>query len=80
MLPPGAVRVLAAWLLHLRAGASVRDAGAPNASGPLPEAARAVLTCLDPHPRDDAALAHDMDLIDAIVAFAQSRLAQGSAR
>ncbi|SEL50330.1 mannitol dehydrogenase family protein [Streptacidiphilus jiangxiensis] len=59
-LPTGATTVLAAWLLHLRGhGAPLRD---PNvdpalASGPLPEAARAVLTFLAPELGTDAELA-----------------------
>ncbi|MEV0381301.1 mannitol dehydrogenase family protein [Nonomuraea sp. NPDC050643] len=60
-LPAGAVRVLAAWLLHLRGdGVPVRDATAPSAAGPLPEAVRGLLTWLDP------ALAADTDLAEAV--------------
>jgi fructuronate reductase len=64
-LPAGAVRVLAAWLLHLREAGPVRDAAAPAADGPLRDAARTALAALDP------ALAIDSGLIDAIVAEAQ---------
>ncbi|MFB4263761.1 mannitol dehydrogenase family protein [Nonomuraea sp. GTA35] len=64
-LPAGAVRVLAAWLLHLREAGPVRDAAAPAADGPLRDAARTALAALDP------ALANDTGLIDAIVAEAQ---------
>ncbi|MEV4177964.1 mannitol dehydrogenase family protein [Nonomuraea sp. NPDC049709] len=64
-LPAGAVRMIAAWLRHLRGGgAPVRDAAAPSVAGPLREAARTVLACLDP------ALAHDAELIDAVTARA----------
>ena len=61
-MPEGAVRVLAAWLAHLRGfGAPVRDAGAepllPTARGPLPDAVRGVLAALDPALGGDAALA-----------------------
>ncbi|MEV0612566.1 mannitol dehydrogenase family protein [Nonomuraea sp. NPDC050404] len=62
-LPGGAVRMIAAWLLHLRGGGvPVRDAVACSlpVAGPLPEAARTVLACLDPE------LAHDTELIDAV--------------
>ena len=52
-MPPGAVRVLAAWAVHpARAGAPVNDPRAdeivPLADGPLPDAARRVLGALDP--------------------------------
>ncbi|MFF1678522.1 mannitol dehydrogenase family protein [Streptomyces sp. NPDC058256] len=59
-LPHGAVRALAAWLLHLRGrGAPVQDASAtPSlAAGPVPEAARRVIAFLDPSLADDAELA-----------------------
>jgi fructuronate reductase len=75
-LPSGAVRVLAAWVCHLRgAGAPVSDARAdqvvPLADGPLPQAVPRVLGALDP------ALADDGELVTAVVAHAE-RL--GSAR
>lgn len=64
-LPPGAIRVLASWLLHLRGhGAPVRDAAAPPSTGPLREAARTVLAALDPRLGEDAAL------VDAVAARA----------
>lgn len=61
-MPPGAVRVLAAWLCTLRGlGAPVDDARAeemvPLAKGRLPEAARRVLDELDPALSDDDELA-----------------------
>ena len=69
-IPPAAVRVLAAWVCHLRgAGAPVDDARSadvvPLAEGALPEAVRRVLDALDP------ALGADDDLRVAIVASAQ---------
>ncbi|MBB2914172.1 mannitol-1-phosphate/altronate dehydrogenase [Streptosporangium becharense] len=65
-LPAGAVRVLAAWVLHLRGrGTPVRDGTAPPAAGTLREAARTVLAGLDP------ALAHDVPLVDAVAAQAR---------
>ena len=69
-IPPGAVRVLAAWVCHLRgAGAPVDDARAadvvPLAEGPLPEAVRRVLDALDP------AFGADDDVRAAVVASAQ---------
>jgi fructuronate reductase len=69
-LPVGVVRPVAAWVCHLRgSGAKVTDARAaeflPLASGPLPEAVRAVLNALDP----------DLGADDAVVAavLAQAR-------
>ncbi|MFD0477219.1 hypothetical protein ACFQ0B_60185 [Nonomuraea thailandensis] len=70
-LPAGAIRVLAAWLLHLRQAAPARDAAAPDASGPLPDAARAVSFGLDP------ALAADPALIHAVTRQARE-LARGT--
>jgi len=69
-LPPGAVRVLAAWLCTLRGrGAAVTDARAeeivPLADGPLSEAARRVLAALDP------AVAADAEVVAAVVASAE---------
>ena len=66
-LPCGAIRILAAWLCHLRgAGAPVDDQRAREfmalASGPLDAATRQVLTALDP------ALGEDGDLLAAIYA------------
>lgn len=68
-LPEGAVRVAAAWLLHLRGGAGpINDPRAADltaaAAGPLSEAARRVLAALDP------ALAEDRDLLGAVTAAA----------
>jgi fructuronate reductase len=68
-LPAGAIRVLAAWVCHLRglgaAGAPVSDPRAAElttrAAGPLPGAVRAVLASLDPATSDDK------DLIAATV-------------
>lgn len=59
--PDAAVRVLAAWVCHLRGlGVPVTDAGAepllPAVRGPLPEAVRAVLAFLDPGAEADEAL------------------------
>ena len=64
-LPAGAVRVIAAWMNHLRgAGAPVKDAAADRvttlARGPLTQAVPAVLGYLDP------ALAADCALVDAV--------------
>jgi fructuronate reductase len=64
-LPTGALRILAAWVAHLRGdGAPVQDAAATTvveaASGPLDEAVRRVLAYLDP------ALAADTDLTTAV--------------
>jgi fructuronate reductase len=69
-LPSGAVRVLAAWVCHLRGGgAPVSDARAdqvvPLADGPLPQAMPRVLGILDP------ALADDGELVAAVVAHAE---------
>ena len=69
-IPPAAVRVLAAWVCHLRgAGAPVDDARSadvvPLAEGALPEAVRRVLDALDP------ALGADDDVRAAVVASAQ---------
>lgn len=64
-LPTAAIRVIAAWLLHLRGnGVAVRDDTAPAVAGSLHEGARAVAACLDPD------LAHDVDLINAVTACA----------
>jgi fructuronate reductase len=65
-LPTGALRVLAAWINHLRgAGAPVKDGAAQQvqslASGPLEAAVPAVLGYLD------ADLAGDHDLVAAVV-------------
>ncbi|MEV0821992.1 mannitol dehydrogenase family protein [Nonomuraea rubra] len=70
-LPAGAVRVLAAWLLHQYEPAPVRDDAGPvreAAAGRVREAARTALAGLDP------ALADDTGLIDAIVAETRSLL------
>jgi fructuronate reductase len=68
-LPPGAIRVLAAWVCHLRGhGAPVSDPRAAEltaqAAGPLAGAVRSVLTSLDP------ALGGDNGLIAAAVSQA----------
>jgi len=69
-VPSGAVRILAAWLCHLRgAGVPVSDPRGSEltalASGPLDSAARQVLGALDP------ALGEDGDLIAAVRAAAR---------
>lgn len=61
-LPLGAVRVVAAWLLHLRGhGAPVSDVGAealvPDVAGDLPAAAVRALAAVDPSLGDDSELA-----------------------
>jgi fructuronate reductase len=66
-MPAGAVRVLAAWVRHLRgAGAPVKDSAAgafvAAAAGPVDRATRAVLTLLAPE------LGTDEDLIAAMLA------------
>jgi len=58
-LPPGATRILAAWICHLRgSGGPVHDVRAAEvmgrASGPLPRAVRGVLEILDPTVAEDA--------------------------
>jgi fructuronate reductase len=68
-LPQGAIRVLAAWVCHLRGlGAPISDPRATDltamAAGPLRGAVRAVLADLDP------ALGEDADLIAAAVSEA----------
>jgi fructuronate reductase len=69
-MPPGAVRVLAAWLCTLRgAAAPVTDGRADElvrlAAGPLPDAARRVLGTLDP------AVASDDETVAAVVTAAE---------
>ena len=69
-LSHGAVRILAAWLCHLRgAGPPVKDPRAAEltalASGPPDDAARRVLSVLDP------ALGEDGDLLAAVAAAAR---------
>ncbi|WP_307717654.1 mannitol dehydrogenase family protein [Streptomyces sp. V4I23] len=64
-VPQGAVRVLAAWVCHLRGlGVPVTDTEAarivPLAQGPLPAAVRGILTFLGPE------LAADLTLVDAV--------------
>ena len=63
-LPPGAIRILAGWLLHLRAQAPLADPAAEAlttlAAGPVGQAARRVLGFLDP------VLAGDDDLVKAL--------------
>jgi fructuronate reductase len=65
-VPPGATRVLAAWVCHLRGlGAPVNDVRAsevvPLAKGPLAEAVPRVLAALDP------ALAADTDVVTIVI-------------
>jgi fructuronate reductase len=65
-VPPGATRVLAAWVCHLRGlGAPVNDVRAsevvPLAKGPLAEAVPLVLAALDP------ALGADTDVVTIVV-------------
>ena len=65
-LPPGAARVLAAWVCHLRGmGTPVTDTRSEQmceaARGPVPEAVARVLALLD------TSLAHDTALIDTVV-------------
>jgi glucuronate isomerase len=74
-LPVGALRVIAAWVNHLRgAGAPVKDVAAQHvsdlAAGSLPEAVTAVLGFLDGN------LAADPEVIDAVVDLCE-RLAAG---
>ena len=69
-LPPGAVRILAGWLCHLRgAGVPVDDPRAAEltalASGTYHSAARRVLSALDP------ALGADGELVAAVCAVAR---------
>ena len=78
-LPEGALRVLAAWVGHLRgAGAPVQDPRADElvalAAGPLPDAARRVLAFLDP------ALAEDQEVASAVVALVPSFTGGGVAQ
>jgi fructuronate reductase len=68
-IPAGAIRILAAWICHLRgAGAAVNDPRAAEltawASADAPDAVRAILSSLDP------ALADDNDAIAAVGCFA----------
>lgn len=75
-VPPGAVRILAAWICHLRgSGAPVRDARAAEmvamVQGPLPEAARRVVEWLDPLAGSDG------EVVNAVAAEARS-LAPGA--
>ena len=69
-LPEGAIRVLAAWLAHLRgAGAPVQDPRAEEltaaAAGPLTDAARRILDKLDP------AAGGDAEVVAAVAAEAE---------
>ena len=69
-LPEGAVRVLAAWLAHLRgAGAPVQDPRAEElsaaAAGPVVDAARRILGMLDP------AVGGDAEVVTAVAGEAQ---------
>jgi fructuronate reductase len=65
-LPVGALRVIAAWINHLRgAGAPVKDSAAdqviPLAVGPIDDAVRAVIKYLD------ADLASDTDVVTTVI-------------
>ncbi|MEP6562344.1 MAG: mannitol dehydrogenase family protein [Nakamurella sp.] len=77
-LPKGGLRVLAAWMNHLRgAGAPVKDAAAEQvvalAAGPLAAAVQAILGYLD------ANLAADADVVSAVVGLSnQLELESGS--
>ncbi|HEX2046951.1 MAG TPA: mannitol dehydrogenase family protein [Acidimicrobiales bacterium] len=78
-LPEGALRVLAAWVGHVRgAGAPVQDARGDElvavAAGPLPDATRRVLAVLDP------ALAEDAEVASAVVALVPSFTGGGVAQ
>ncbi len=78
-LPEGALRVLAAWLAHLRgAGAPVQDPRGEelvaSAAGSLPDAVRRVLAFLDP------ALAEDAEVTSAVVALVPSFTGGGVAQ
>jgi fructuronate reductase len=69
-MPQGALRVVAAWVAHLRgAGVAVEDARGdsvvPLAAGPLPDAVRKVLDTLDPDiAADDEVVATVVDEAD----------------
>ncbi|MFI1582973.1 mannitol dehydrogenase family protein [Embleya sp. NPDC020630] len=65
-VPPGATRVVAAWMLHLlgKNGIPVRDGAAPVLTGSPAEAVPEVLAFLDP------ALAGDTELVEALTARA----------
>jgi fructuronate reductase len=75
-LPEAAVTVVASWLLHLRGhGAPVRDGSVDLAlvAGPVPDAARAVLSLLAPElARDDELAAAVADLTERIAVWAAS--------
>ncbi len=78
-LPESALRVLAAWVGHLRGGgAPVQDPRGDElvalAAGPLPDAARRVLAVLDP------ALAEDTEVASAVVALVPSFTGGGVAQ
>ena len=78
-LPEGTLRVLAAWVGHLRgAGAPVHDPRGDEldaaAAGPLPDAVRRVLAVLDP------ALAEDTEVASAVVALVPSFTGGGVAQ
>lgn len=67
-VPPGAARILGAWVAHLRSGRGVHDPRAAEltaaAGGPLGEAARRVLGALDPE------VAADREMVEAVAAAA----------
>jgi fructuronate reductase len=74
-LPEGAVRVLAAWLAHLRGGgAPVQDPRAEElraaAAGPLIDATRRILDMLDP------AVGGDPEVVAAVAAESQAVTSQ----
>jgi fructuronate reductase len=68
-LPEGALRVVAAWLAHLRGAELVA-----SAAGPLPAAVRRVLAFLDP------TLAEDTEVASAVVALVPSFTGGGVAQ
>ncbi|MEU0934161.1 MULTISPECIES: mannitol dehydrogenase family protein [unclassified Embleya] len=65
-MPPGALRIVAAWMLHLLGsnGIPVRDAAAPVLNASPSDSAHAVLAFLDP------VLAEDTELVEALAARA----------
>jgi fructuronate reductase len=78
-LPEGAVRILAAWVAHLRgAGAPVQDPRGADlaalAAAPLPEAVRRVFDAIDP------ALGGDDEVVAAAVALVPSIAGDGVAQ
>lgn len=73
IIPAGAVRAVAAWLLHLRGeGIPVKDTAAPSTIGTLQDGARSVLAALDP------GLGQDDELATAVTMAAESLLQPGT--